>query len=77
MNGLRFHESSIVIEILIVNPTGPFPILKPRDQEIGKFYVVQARRTTNFEAPELLKGRSGSYFILFCFQNAVWSALCS
>ena len=34
-------------------PTGPFTILEHRDQEMGKFYVVQQRRTTDFESPKL------------------------
>ena len=36
------------------------PILEPRDQEIDEFYVVQERRATDFEAPRLGKGSSGS-----------------
>ena len=31
-------------------PTNPFTILKPRDQEIGEFLVVQERRPTDFKA---------------------------
>ena len=30
-----------------------FTILKPRDLEISKLYVVQERRATDFEAPNL------------------------
>ena len=30
-----------------------------QDQEIGEFYVVQERRTTDFEAPKMWKGSSG------------------
>ena len=41
-------------------PTNPFTILKPQDQGIVKFYAVQNRRSTNFEAPKLWKGLSGS-----------------
>ena len=33
--------------------TGPFTILQPQDQEIGEFYSVQERRSTDFEAPKL------------------------
>ena len=40
-------------------PTDPFTISEPRDQEIVDFYVVQDRRTTDFEAQKLRKGRSG------------------
>ena len=40
-------------------PRPPFsPILELQDQEIGKFYVVQKRRATYFEALKLFKGRS-------------------
>ena len=31
-------------------PTCPFTIFDPRDQEVGEIYVVQERRTTDFEA---------------------------
>ena len=41
--------------------TNPFTILESLDQEIGKFYVVQERRATNFEDPKLWKGLSGSF----------------
>ena len=34
-------------------PTVALSNLKPRDQEIGKFYVVQGLRATNFEALKL------------------------
>ena len=40
-------------------PTGPFTVLKPRDEEIGEFYEVQKRRATDFKALKLRKGRSG------------------
>ena len=42
------------------NPTNLFTILKPQDQEIGEFYVVQECHATDFEAPKLWKGSSGS-----------------
>ena len=42
-----------------VCPTRPFTILEPQDQDIGEFYVVQERRTTDFEASKLWKGSSG------------------
>ena len=35
------------------NPTGPFTILEPRDQEIDKLYAVQESRMTDLEAPKL------------------------
>ena len=35
------------------NPTYPFTILEPQDQEIGQIYVAHDRRTTDFEAPKL------------------------
>ena len=38
-------------------PTGPFTILQPHNQEISEFYVVQERRATDLEAPQLRKGR--------------------
>ena len=34
-------------------PTDTFAISEPHDQEIGDFYVVQERRTTDFEAQKL------------------------
>ena len=43
----------------LYNPTNPFTNLKPHNQEIGEFSVVQGRRTTDFEAPYLRKCRSG------------------
>ena len=42
------------------NPTNPFTFLEPRNQEIGEIYVVQERRVTDFEAPKLWKGSSGT-----------------
>ena len=44
----------------IMNQTGPLKILKPKDQEIGEFCVVQERYATDFEALKLWKGRSGT-----------------
>ena len=44
-------------------PRNPFSILEPQDQEIREFYVVQERRATNFEAPKLWKGSSGSRYM--------------
>ena len=41
-------------------PTGHFTILELRIQEIVCFYGVQDRRTADFDAPKLWKGRSGS-----------------
>ena len=40
-------------QYMIQNPTGRFTILEPQDREIGDIYVVQKRRTTDFEAPKL------------------------
>ena len=42
------------------DPTNPFTMLEPQDQEIGEFYVLQERRATDFEASKLWKGSSGS-----------------
>ena len=42
------------------HPTNPFTILEPQDQEISEFYVVQERHTTDFKAPKLWMGSSGS-----------------
>ena len=42
------------------NPTYPFTVLEPRDQEIGEFYAIQERCATDWEAPQLYKGRVGS-----------------
>ena len=50
-------------------PTNLFTILEPRDQEIGKFYVVQERRETDFEAPKLWKGSSGWPPLQFMFNT--------
>ena len=36
-----------------LTPKGPFTNLKPRDQEIGQFYVVQECLTTDFKAPKV------------------------
>ena len=41
------------------DPTEPFTILEPYDQEIGELYLVQERRVTDFEASKLRKGSSG------------------
>ena len=43
------------------NPTGPFTILEPRDQEISELpvYAAQERLTTDYDASNLLKGSSG------------------
>ena len=41
-------------------PTNPFTMLELQDKEIVEFYVVQERRATDFEAPELWKSSSGS-----------------
>ena len=41
------------------NPTDLSQILVSQDQEIGEFYVVQKRRSTDFQALQLWKGRSG------------------
>ena len=48
----------ISFSIFSSHPTNPFTILEHQDQEIGKFYVVQKRLTTDFEAPILWKGSS-------------------
>ena len=41
-------------------PTGPFRILEPQDQEIGKFNEAQERPMTEFEAPYKGKGWSSN-----------------
>ena len=41
-------------------PTNPLTILEPQNQEIGELYVAQERCATDFEAPKLWKGSSGS-----------------
>ena len=41
------------------DPTDPFTILEPRDQEIAVLYAAQERGATDFEAPKLWKGLSG------------------
>ena len=45
------------------NPTNFFTILELRDQGIGEYYLVQARRTTDFEAPKLRKSSLGIIYI--------------
>ena len=40
-------------EARVRNPTGPFTILEPKDQEIGKFHAIQEGHTMDFEAPKL------------------------
>ena len=45
---------------IVANPTSPFTILEPRDQEIGEFYVAEERRATDFEAQKLCKCLSGN-----------------
>ena len=42
------------------HPIDPFIAVALHDQEIGKVDVVQRRRTTDFQDPNLCKGRSGS-----------------
>ena len=39
-------------------PTDPFPILEPRNPSIDKVYVALKRRSTDFEALKLWRGRS-------------------
>ena len=39
--------------LLFQHPTSPFIIFQSHGQEIGEFYVVQERRTTDVEAPKL------------------------
>ena len=48
------------IPILITRPTSPFTILEPQIRWIDEFYKVWERRLTDFEAPKLWKGSSGS-----------------
>ena len=38
---------------LMKNPTDHFTIFEPHDQEIGDFFLVQERLTTDHEAPIL------------------------
>ena len=42
------------------NPTVPFAILEPQDQQIDNCFVVQEHHVTDSKAPKLWKGRSGS-----------------
>ena len=42
-------------------PTEPFAIPQPQDQEISDFGLPQIRSTSDFEAPELWKGRTGRF----------------
>ena len=44
-------KQSLTLNIL----TGPFLILSPRDQESGKFYVVQKRHATDSELLKYVK----------------------
>ena len=45
---------------LAYNPMSPYPIWELRNPWIDEFYVVQERRATEFKAPKLGKGSSGS-----------------
>ena len=59
-------------------PTRPFTISEPQDRAIGEFYVVQEGRVTDFQAPKLLKSRSGSSFFLpeiFIFSGCLLTKL--
>ena len=44
--------------IIKIKKISHFTNLEPQDQEIGEFYVVQKRQSTDFEARKLRKGRS-------------------
>ena len=46
-------------------PTSPFTNLKPRNLGVGEICVVLECRTTDFEAPKLWKGRSGTFSVYF------------
>ena len=52
----------------IRHPTNRFTILEPHDQEIGENYVAHKRRVTDFEAPKLWKGSSGT-MLFFIWYN--------
>ena len=45
------HETDFIRETCI--PTDPFSISKPKDKEIGEFYVVQRHRAADLKAPKL------------------------
>ena len=51
-----FHQSSFL--------AGPITILEPHYQKRGELYAVQEHRTTDFEAPKMLKGPSVSVSLL-------------
>ena len=48
-------------------PTGPFKVLQLQDPEIVGFSLVKERLATDFKAPKLWKGRSGSSFMTYLF----------
>ena len=55
-----FHGISFIGLYINSNPTGPFTILEPCDQEIGDFCAVRKRRARDVEGPKLRKSRSGA-----------------
>ena len=59
----RLHVKPVHLEadVFIGFPTEPFTISELKDQEIGKFHVDQECSTAAFGAPNLWKGRSGSF----------------
>ena len=46
------------------DPTGHFTNLEPQHQEIGKFYVVQERRATDFEVSKVVQGLVADIYYL-------------
>ena len=50
--------------LLIVIRPGAFTMSMPHDQEIGESHVARERLATDFEAPKLWKGRSGTVVVL-------------
>ena len=54
-------------------PTSPFTILEPRNPWMDEFHVFQERLATDFKAPQLGKGSSGSYMIEFDIRHFFFS----
>ena len=48
-----YIEFDFISRVIKPYPTSPFPILEPPNPWIDKFYLVQERRKTGFEAPKL------------------------
>ena len=48
------------VHVCLHVPTSPYTTLEPQNPRIDEFYVVRELRATDFKAPKLGKGSSGS-----------------